>query len=181
MTVHVVLLRGVNVGGPGTGLKMAAFRDVLESLGCGDVRTYIQSGNAVLRSGRAAGDLAADLRIALTLPNGTHPVCLVLPASKLIAALQANPFPEAVAAPKTLHMIFADRILKPDPLQIEALAAEDERFTAIGETGYLLAPSGFGRSRLAGRIDRVLHPAVVTARNLATVMKLAGIAAELEG
>jgi uncharacterized protein (DUF1697 family) len=42
----IVLLRGINVGGRNK-LPMAQLKDCLESLGCGDVQTYIQSGNAV--------------------------------------------------------------------------------------------------------------------------------------
>jgi uncharacterized protein (DUF1697 family) len=42
----VVLLRGVNVGG--RSLPMASLRAVLESAGCSDVVTYVQSGNVVL-------------------------------------------------------------------------------------------------------------------------------------
>ncbi|MFM2356556.1 MAG: hypothetical protein RLZZ528_2292, partial [Pseudomonadota bacterium] len=50
MGTCVLLLRGVNVGGAGTRLAMADLRGVLGGLGCRDVATYIQSGNAVLRS-----------------------------------------------------------------------------------------------------------------------------------
>lgn len=43
----VVQLRGVNVGGSGR-LAMADLRALLEDLGGTGVRTYLQSGNAVL-------------------------------------------------------------------------------------------------------------------------------------
>lgn len=57
MTVYVALLRGVNVGGRGK-LEMAELKRAFESLGCGDVRTYINSGNVVFRDRRAASTLA---------------------------------------------------------------------------------------------------------------------------
>ncbi|MBE0554510.1 MAG: DUF1697 domain-containing protein, partial [Rhodobacteraceae bacterium] len=42
---HILLLRGVNVGG--VTLPMASFRAMLADLGMKNVRTHIQSGNAV--------------------------------------------------------------------------------------------------------------------------------------
>jgi uncharacterized protein (DUF1697 family) len=56
MTGFVVLLRGVNVGGKNK-IAMAELRRSLEALGCEDVRTYIQSGNALLRSPLGARQL----------------------------------------------------------------------------------------------------------------------------
>ena len=47
MTRCVVLLRGVNVGRANR-IAMADFRAALEQLGCSDVATYVQSGNAVV-------------------------------------------------------------------------------------------------------------------------------------
>src|SRR3954451_18694806 len=41
-----VLLRGINVGG-GNRVPMAELRELLEGLGCADVATYVQSGQAV--------------------------------------------------------------------------------------------------------------------------------------
>lgn len=49
MNTYAVLLRGINVGGKNK-IKMADLRELLEEHGFLDVRTYIQSGNVVLRS-----------------------------------------------------------------------------------------------------------------------------------
>jgi len=46
MTAYVALFRGINVGGKHI-LPMQDLRDILGALGCENVRTYIQSGNAV--------------------------------------------------------------------------------------------------------------------------------------
>jgi uncharacterized protein (DUF1697 family) len=46
MTRYALLLRGVNVGTKNS-LPMAALRAMLAELGCSDVETYVQSGNAV--------------------------------------------------------------------------------------------------------------------------------------
>ena len=57
MTPHIALLRGVNVGG--NALKMERLRALLADLGFGDVRTYLQSGNAVFRAKGTPARLAA--------------------------------------------------------------------------------------------------------------------------
>ena len=49
MNVHVALLRAVNVGGTGR-LPMRELVAMCEDAGFADVRTYIASGNVVLRS-----------------------------------------------------------------------------------------------------------------------------------
>ena len=50
MNTYVALLRAVNVGG--TKLPMADLRALLEGLGLTNVRTYLQSGNAVFSTRR---------------------------------------------------------------------------------------------------------------------------------
>jgi uncharacterized protein (DUF1697 family) len=50
MTVYVSMLRAVNVGGRGL-IKMEPLREAYESAGLADVRTLLQSGNVLFRSG----------------------------------------------------------------------------------------------------------------------------------
>lgn len=174
----VVFLRGVNVGGAGTRLAMAGFRETLAGLGCRDVATHIQSGNAVVRTDLAADALSAAVTAAVTLPDGRHPACLALPLSALAAALAANPFPQADAVPNSLHLVFLDRAVTPDLAALEALRAEGEQFLLTGRVFYLYAPAGIGRSKLARRLQRLLRPAIITARNLATVTAVLGLCRE---
>jgi uncharacterized protein (DUF1697 family) len=60
MTVYVALLRGVNVGGRAK-VEMRELKKQVESLGCSDVSTYINSGNVIFRDRRAASTLAREL------------------------------------------------------------------------------------------------------------------------
>ena len=46
---HIALLRGINVGGKNI-LPMKDLVTIFSGAGCGDVRTYIQSGNVVFRA-----------------------------------------------------------------------------------------------------------------------------------
>src|SRR5262249_28670289 len=54
---HVALLRGINVGGKNP-LPMKALAEEFVAAGCGDVRTFIQSGN-VLFSAPQGSDVRA--------------------------------------------------------------------------------------------------------------------------
>ena len=64
MTVYVALLRGVNVGGRGK-VDMRELKQQVESLGCSDVSTYINSGNVIFRDRRSASTLTRELENAL--------------------------------------------------------------------------------------------------------------------
>ncbi len=177
----IVLLRGVNVGGAGTGLPMEGFRAALSDLGCAEVRTYIQSGNAVVRSGRDPAALADRVRSAIRLPNGTQPMTLVLTLSEIELALAENPFPLASGHPKTLHLMFLSPGAVPDLAALTALATPREGVALRGRCLYLLTPDGAGTSRLANRAPQHLGGGTGTARNLSTVAALAAMARATAG
>lgn len=59
MNMYVALLRGINVGGKNL-IKMADLRACFEAQGFDDVRTYIQSGNVIFRTGQSDQALLAD-------------------------------------------------------------------------------------------------------------------------
>jgi uncharacterized protein (DUF1697 family) len=64
VTVYVALLRGVNVGGRGK-VDMRELKRQVESLGCSDVSTYINSGNVIFRDRRGSSTLTRLLETEL--------------------------------------------------------------------------------------------------------------------
>lgn len=64
MDTYVVLLRGINVGGNNR-VPMAELRACLSDLGYEDVRTYIASGNVVLRAAESASAVTDQIEAAL--------------------------------------------------------------------------------------------------------------------
>ena len=64
LTTYLVLLRGINVGGKNK-VPMAELKALLTELGFRDVSTYIQSGNAILRSELTAETIARKIEKAL--------------------------------------------------------------------------------------------------------------------
>jgi uncharacterized protein (DUF1697 family) len=168
---YVALLRGINVGGHRK-VPMAELRQVLEGLGYGAVRTYLQSGNAVFTAPAAASEeYAARVSEALAAHFGFAVDTLVRSAVELRAAAGRCPFPTERLDPAKLAVVFLDRPAAGHPLAgaDPARWAPDE--VRIGERelfGYF--PDGMGRSKLG---DRLSWPgAVATTRNWRTVTKL---------
>lgn len=79
MTIHVALLRAVNVGGTGK-LPMADLKALCEACGFTCVRTYIASGNVVLCDPRSPAQVKALLENALAQYAG-KPVGVLLCSS----------------------------------------------------------------------------------------------------
>jgi uncharacterized protein (DUF1697 family) len=169
---YIALFRGINVGGRST-LPMKVLVECLEALGLEEVRTYIQSGNAVFRCPKTdTAALAKRMTAAVKKQHGLEPRVLVLSHKELQRAAAANPYPEAEADPKSLHLGFLEaKPTKFDRAALEHLRAESERFTLKGLVFYLHAPEGVGRSKLAGKVERILGVAM-TDRNWRTVTTL---------
>ena len=176
LKTYIALFRGINVGGNHV-LPMKALRLVVEKNGCDHVQTYIQSGNVVFRSAVSdASRLAKQLSAAVSRSHGFEPRVLVLTRAELERAAAGNPFPEADQNPRSLHLFFlAERPKRADLKALEALQAKSERFALEGKIFYLHTPGGFGTSRLAARVERLLD-VEATARNWRTVKALLDMA-----
>lgn len=165
-----MLLRGINVGGSNK-VRMAELRQALTSAGCGNVASYIQSGNLVLESALGRSEVGTLVAGVIEAEFGFRPACLVLEPDALVRAIAKCPYPESID-PKTVHVWFAGE--EPDPLAadaLEELAAESESWTLAGRVLYLHAPDGIARSKFAARAERGLGvPA--TARNMRTLGQL---------
>jgi uncharacterized protein (DUF1697 family) len=179
MNTWIALFRGINVGGKNI-LPMKELVSLLEGLGCEDVRTYIQSGNAVFRhAGSSAPDLAARIGAAVQASRGFEPTVLLVTAETLERAVRSNPFPEAEADPSKLILFFLAAVPpRPDLDAIESMRIASENFALMGEAAYLYCPEGLARSKVAARAEKALGvPA--TARNWRSVNKILEMAREV--
>ena len=88
---HVALIRGINVGGKNP-VPMARLRDVLAACGFEGVRTYIQSGNVVLRAaGSTEAQVTAAIEEALRADFDVETVVVTVTADALRAAISQAP------------------------------------------------------------------------------------------
>lgn len=172
MTTWIIFFRGINVGGRNR-LPMKELVKLLTDNGYTKVRTYIQSGNLVLQSGKTtAGSVAAHIGKLVSDKHGFRPGVFALRARELEAAILANPFPTAGAEPKSLHLYFLSRTPeRPDLAAMERAKSASESFLLRDTVLYLHAPEGIARSRLAARLERLLG-VEATARNWRTANKI---------
>lgn len=106
MPTWVALLQGVNIGAKKR-IAMGDLRSIIAALGGQDVRTYVNSGNAVFNHAeRDATRLEADLEAALREHLGMDVSAILRAGPDLARVVAENPFPQAVADPKTIHVLF---------------------------------------------------------------------------
>lgn len=172
MTTRIVLLRGI--GGNVRPLLVKEAVAALEELGLRHVRSYIGTGNFVFESRKRPATLAREIEACIEARFGFDAPAVVLGVPDLERALEQNPFPED--QPSKLHFFFLKRPAEAPRLdEMERLEASGEAFELREQVFYLYAPHGFGTSKLAVRVERLLGvPA--TARNLNTVRKVLALA-----
>jgi uncharacterized protein (DUF1697 family) len=158
-------------------MPMADLKALLEKQGFESVRTYIQSGNVVLASRKGtAQSLTKEIAACVSKKFGFEAKLVVLSVEDLRQAAEANPFPQAEAVPTSLHLFFLATLTKsPDFERMNELKAKSEAFVLEDKVFYMHAPDGFGVSKLAPRVERLLG-VDATARNWRTVTKMLEIA-----
>ena len=169
-------------------LPMADLRSDLQSLGCRNVKTYIQSGNVVFTASQhCAQQVVRQLPDLIQARRGFCPSLFLFRATQLEATVRDNPFPQAQLAPQSLHVFFFQPPAAHDAAahdaaahdaaahdaaeRLTALKKSSEHFVIAGCTLYLHAPEGIGRSKLAAGVEQALG-VPVTARNWTTVLRL---------
>jgi uncharacterized protein (DUF1697 family) len=176
MKTYIALFRGVNVGGNNV-LPMKELVALLENIGSQNVKTYIQSGNAVFQNEEENALLLSNrISAAIKKSHGFEPQIVLLELEKIERAVGSNPFPEAESEPKTLHVHFLSSIPKnPDLDALESIKSGRERFALKDGVFYLHAPDGIGRSKLASNAEKLLGVSM-TGRNWRTVCKVMAMA-----
>ncbi len=136
MPTYIALIRGINVVGNNP-LPMRDLVRILERLGCKDVETYIQSGNAIFSTGKSQPKKLAEEISSRALKNhGFKPKVLLLNAAELEAAIENNPYSTAIG--KTLHFFFlASRPRQPDLAVLTAVKTKSEQFKLDKKIFYL--------------------------------------------
>ncbi len=165
----MILFRGV---GGATQLPTRPLREALTQAGFGQVRTYINSGNAVLTSPLPREIVLRTVAELCAREFGFTKDVYAWSREEWAVLVEGNPFPGAVVAPNTLHA--AVLAAEPDHARVAALRgleAGADRIETVGRVAYLHTPQGFGRSKLAERFDKGIG-VPNTARNWNTVLRL---------
>ena len=98
----VALLRGINVGGKNR-IAMSDLADVFASAGCGEVRTYIQSGNVLFTASPALlGRVPERVSREIAARFGLRVPVVVRTADELRECVRRNPYLDSGAEAATL-------------------------------------------------------------------------------
>jgi uncharacterized protein (DUF1697 family) len=176
-TAYILLFRGV---GGATQLPTAPLRAALTEAGFENVATYINSGNAVLRSALSRDEVIASAARMCEERFGFTKAIHAPTLAEWEALVANNPFP-GFEAGKHLHAA----VLAGDPAReaidrLNAHADAGEAIEVVGRVAYLHTPNGFGRSKLGEKFDKWIG-VENTARNWNTVLKLLEMATKAAG
>lgn len=177
MSIHVALLRGINVGGHNQ-VAMADLRELFGDLGFTGVTTLLQSGNLVFQSDRTTGAALEQLLEKETVKRlGVAADYMVRSAAEWAKIVARNPFPEeATSDPSHLVVVFLKTA--PPAKNVEALQSSikgPETLRWDGKHLYVVYPAGIGRSKLTGTLIEQRLGSRGTARNWNTILKLAAL------
>ncbi len=178
MTTFAALLRGINVG-TAKRLAMADLRAIVTAAGYGTARTLLNSGNVVFTGTRQAPHrVAARLEQDIEAHAGFHSHVVVLDAAELSAVVRENSLASADNPSRLMVAFVQDR----DRLQqVRDLPPKDwgEEAIVVGSrAAYVWAPHSVLDSPAYEALTRRLGTSV-TARNWATVQKLAAMVAAM--
>jgi len=172
MPQHIALLRGINVG-KAKRIAMADLRRLLSDLGHTNVRTLLNSGNAVFQTtSRSPAKLAQTIEKEISRSLQLEVPIVVVTAKELDAIIAANPLLQAATDPSRFLVAFVQRRQDLAPAaELISGSWEPEAFALGEQAAYLWCADGVIKSRVAKAFARATGDAATT-RNWATVLKL---------
>lgn len=177
MLVNIALLRGINVGGHKK-VKMDHLKEIFRSMGFGDVRTYIQSGNVIFEAENAdTSELTAQIESELENALGFHVPVIVKTAEEWQAVMKENPFDvEALKEDEKLHVSFLAEEPSNDAVQkLMDMESDIDEFKLQGTTAYVLCRKGYKKTVFSNTFLEKKLKVAATTRNWNSVMKIADL------
>ena len=182
MATLIALIRGINVG-TAKRVPMKELREGLSGVGFDEVRTLLQSGNAVFGTGDSPADAADKVEQLLADKFGVQARVLVRTRKQVMKAVDADPLGDMPTDGSKHFLGFLES--KPSKKLLAEIAelADDGKTSpdiarVIDDHLYLWCPNGISNSTFAKvNWDRKLDTAV-TMRNWNTVTKLINLAAD---
>lgn len=173
MSVRIILLRAVNVGG--AQVPMAQLRSIATELGATDVSTYIASGNLIADVQGSPATFDRALEQAIEKQFGFFRDVISRTPEQVRDALDAHPFD--VIEPKYSYVSFlTGRPTTAAIKKAETFDVHDDHWQVIGDNLHIRYANGAGKPQM--KTDSVMRALGTpgTARNLNTVKKLIELA-----
>jgi uncharacterized protein (DUF1697 family) len=175
---RIVLLRGINLG-PRNRIAMKDLRELLADAGFDDVRTYLQSGNVVLSSGKSPERVARECKRLIADRFGLDIDVVARTRNELAQVVRKNPLGKVAANPKRYQVSFLDgKLGRATVTKLEAAVVPPEQLVVVGREAYAWHPEGVARSKLWAMLAGRDLGVTATSRNWTTVTKLLELASE---
>lgn len=171
MTTYIILLRGVMPSGKNK-VPMAQLRDVLTRGGFRNVRTYIQSGNALVDTELSALEIQNHVHHLIKEQIGPALGVVARTDVELQKVLANNPFQEGYDISRVFFILFAQT---PAAEKKAALLAQDfgeEKLAFVEDAAYFYIPGTYARGKLSNNFLEKKLGISATTRNFNTISKL---------
>lgn len=171
MKTYIALLKGINVGGHKK-VPMADLRDLLSKSGFEDVKTYIQSGNVILKySEENTQNIETIIQKVISTYFGFEVSVLVRDREHLKRIFDNCPFTEEKKSKSYFTM------LKDTPNnELVKIASEKvydgEEYYIINDCIYFYCEKGYGKAKFNMNFFERKLKTTATARNYNTMVKL---------
>ncbi|MGG6230394.1 DUF1697 domain-containing protein [Tenacibaculum sp. SDUM215027] len=170
MNTIIILLRGINVSGKNK-IPMKELKALLEELDYSDVKTYIQSGNIVLKTEEDLREVEKRIHTKIKEKYGYEVAVLAKEIKEVIEILQNNPYnhlPE-----KQQYFTFLFKGVKVEELEVDA---KEDEFTILKDIVYVNAVGGYGKTKLTNNFFERKLKVSATTRNFKTTNHLVELA-----
>lgn len=173
MPIYIAMLRGVNVTGHKP-IKMDRLRASFDSLGFGDVKTYVQSGNVVFKAAKTSEASFTEKIAKKIFDDFGHSVPVLVRTPAELEAILKCPFTKLPGIDEgRLHVTFlSEAAPKSAEGSLIPLAAPADRFFINGREIYFYCPDGYGNTKFSNNAIEKKLSVQATTRNWRTVNAL---------
>ncbi|GAB4580989.1 MAG: DUF1697 domain-containing protein [Anaerolineales bacterium] len=176
MNTWVILLRGVMPMGKNK-VPMAQLRQVLTKAGFEGVRTYIQSGNALVRTALSAPEVEKRVHDLIKEHIGADLVVVARTGAQLQKILDGNPFPNHDIS-RVFFTVLAQTPLEEKVKAVLSRNYAPEEIVITDEAAYLFIPGSAARSQLSNNYLEKKLGVSATTRNFNTMKKMIELSEE---
>ncbi len=173
MKVYIVILRGINVAGKNK-LPMQELRTILNDLNFFSVKTYIQSGNIILKSNESRKNISDKIKEAIDKKYDYDVPVIIRTMEEWQTAIDNNPYKEVDEKQQYFTFLSETSNIK----SFEVNSKEDE-LTITNAMVYVNAVGGYGKTKLTNNLFEKKLNVIATTRNLKTTLKLFALAKEI--
>ena len=171
---YAAFFKGINVGGRNK-VKMEELRNLLDGLGFGSVKSYIQSGNAVFSSDVSQESLSGLISSEFEKRFGFASAVVIRSGLQLAEIASCKPFGEEAVGEATLHnpdvehcyVYLSETLLDRKEIEKAAVNGDGDLIHLKEREIYLLCRGSIRDSKAAEGFAKLKTP--LTARNMKTI------------